>query len=253
MRKSLSTNKILLAIQYWNGDKEQACKLARLIADIEPELSKQADFLFVARFDCEHDQATVKYVARKFKTFTHKSQRRGTGWPAGCNGLFFGMLEWFYHKKAAGQILPYKAVLAFEADSIPMSVNWISELIKQWDLVNTRGPVGIAGAWLENGPIPDCGHINGNALITGDLTFLKWLVTRIVDVNVNIGWDYILAPQFRDHGWADMPQIRSVWRQPITEEIFLQQMSEGTLFYHGIKNDLGIKLCRKFLLGQQSP
>lgn len=245
-----ASNKILLALQYWAGDKAQALQLARLIADIEPTMCPHADFLFVSRFDCEHDTNTVNYVARKFKTFTYTSRRRGTGWPSGCNSLFFGMLDWFFHKKVARQILPYKAVFAFEADGVPLTMNWIQQLSQRWDEINARKPVVMAGAWLENGPIPDCGHINGNAMITGDLKFLKFLVTRIQDVGANIGWDYCLAPMFRDWGWSDMPQIRSAWRTTPTENFFRNYIHEGTVWYHGSKDDTGIKLCRKILLGQ---
>jgi len=250
MREAPKTNKILIALQYWAGDKEQACKLARLLADIEPKMCEYADFLFVCRFDCDHDPGTVKYVARKFKTFTHISKRRGTGWPAGCNGTFFGTMEWFYHKKNLKQILPYKAIFLCEADGIPLSLDWIERLNKQWDESNSGRPVGVAGPWLENGPIPDCGHINGNCMMSGDLNFLKWLVVRVSDVHVNVGWDYILAPQFRDRGWIDVPKMKSVWRQPITEEIFLRQIEEKTIWWHGAKGDDGVKLCRKYLLGQ---
>lgn len=247
-----TTTKILLALQYWDGDKAQAMQLAKLLADIEPKMSDRADFLFVSRFDCAHDQATVSYVARKFKVFTYTSRRRGTGWPLGCNATFFGLMEWFYHKKVARQILPYKAVFAFEADGIPMSKTWIADLSNQWNWINNKKPVVMAGAWLPNGPIPDCGHINGNAMITGDLKFLKHLITRVKDVKGSVGWDYGLAPIFREWGWSDMPQIRSVWRSPITEEIFLRHKNVGgTIWFHGAKEDTGIKLCRKHLLGKQ--
>lgn len=250
MRPVATTNKFLICLQYWSGDRAQALQLARLLADIEPTMSERADFLFVSRFDCTHDAATVAHVARKFKVFTHTSKRRGTGWPLGCNSLWFGTMEWFFRKIEARQVLPYKAAFCIEADGIPMSKTWIADLSNQWDVINKRKPVVMAGAWLANGPIPDCGHINGNAMITGDLKFLKHLVLRIQDVKGTVGWDYGLAPMFRDWGWSDMHLIRSVWRQPITEEIFLRNQREGTIWFHGIKEDNGIKLCRKFLLGQ---
>jgi hypothetical protein len=251
VRTPPSTNKFLIALQYWQGDKEIANKLARLIADLEPEMCNYADFLFVCRFDCSHDDSTVKYVARKFKTFTHISKRRGTGWPAGCNGTFFGTMEWFYHKKNLKQVLPYKSVLLIEADDVPLQLGWIKRMSETWDRASATGKVCVAGPWLENGPVPDCGHINGNCFITGDLNFLKWLVTRVSDVNIGVGWDYILAPQFKERGWLNLPEIKSVWRQPITEQIFIDQINQGeTVLWHGSKGDTGIKLARKFLLGQ---
>lgn len=245
-----TTNKFLICLQFWEGDKAQALKLARLLADIEPKMSEYADFLFVSRFDCQHDTDTVNYVARKFKTFTHTSKRRGTGWPLGCNSLWFGTMEWFYHKKVARQTPPYKAAFCIEADGVPLTMNWIQQLSQRWDKINALKPVVMAGAWLANGPIPDCGHINGNAFITGDLKFLKHLIVRIQDVKGPIGWDYGLAPLFREWGWLDMPQIRSAWRTTPTENLLRNYIHEGVAWFHGSKDDAGIKLCRKILLGQ---
>lgn len=244
------SNKILLALQYWNGDKAQACKLAEFLADLEPKHSDLADFLFVARFDTKHDDATVAKVSRKFNIHTYISRGKGTGWPCGCNDLFFGTLGFFFHKAHAGQIPGYKAIFCFEADGIPMRKDWIAGLHKEWDRVNTpKGRVCQAGAWLDNGPDDvGTGHINGNCLLSGDLGFLRWLVKAVNHVNVNVGWDWILAPQFKAKGWSDIPKIRSVWRQPLTEELFLEGMKESRIWHHGVKDDAGIRFARKYLL-----
>jgi hypothetical protein len=83
------SNKILITIPFWNGDKDQAMKLARLLADLQPVHSTTADVLFVSRFDTKHDKQTIDYVSRKFNVYYHVSQRREVGWPHGCNGTFF--------------------------------------------------------------------------------------------------------------------------------------------------------------------
>lgn len=251
MPKVIPSNKILLALQFWNGDRDAALRLAAFLADLEPKHSDLADFLFVARFDTPQDDNTVAKVARKFNVHTYTSKGRGTGWPAGCNDLFFGTLGWFYFKAAAGQIPNYKAMFAFEADGIPMRKDWIAGLHEEWERVNTpKGRVCQAGAWLTNGPdAVGTGHINGNCLISGDLNFLRWLVRETNSVRRVVGWDWILAPQFKARGWSDIPKIRSVWRQPMTEEIFLSGMEQKIIWYHGVKERNGIELCRKHLLG----
>ena len=60
-------SKLLLALQYWDGDKEMAMKVARLIADMEPAHNADVDFLFCSRFDCTHDMDSVAHVAKKFR------------------------------------------------------------------------------------------------------------------------------------------------------------------------------------------
>jgi hypothetical protein len=249
MPKVIPSNKILIALQFWNGDKAAALALASFLADLEPKHSDLADFLFVARFDTKHDDTTVAKVSRKFNTHTYTSKGRGTGWPSGCNDLFFGTLGWFYHKAAAGQIPNYKAMFCCEADGGPMRKDWIAGLHEEWDRVNTpKGKIGQAGAWLDNGPDGiGTGHINGNCLLSGDLVFLRWLVKAVNHVNVNVGWDWILAPMFKARGWSDIPKIRSVWRQPMTEELFLAGMKEKIVWWHGCKDDALIRFGRKHL------
>ena len=73
-------NRILLALQFWEGDKKPAMEVARLIADLESKHSDIADILFVSRFDCQQDPKTVEYVSRKFNCYTHVNKhRQGVG------------------------------------------------------------------------------------------------------------------------------------------------------------------------------
>lgn len=251
MRTEMISPKILICLTFWEGDRADAMNLARLLADLQPGpgLCREADFLFVARFDAKHDQSTINYVSRKFKVFTHISKRRGTGWPTGCTELFFGAFEWIYHKMAAYMIPQYKAILNIEADSLPLVKDAIQQLSALWD----RLPAGtcVAGPWLENGVHEDLGHINGGAcLLSGRLDFLKWLVKRAGISVRGGGWDFVLAPQFREWGWYKMPQIQSLWQVPINEELFHQSIQRGIIYSHGHKGDLGVKLVRRHLMGQ---
>jgi hypothetical protein len=248
MKKNPRSNKLLIILPFWDGDKSDAMHLARLFADMQPGpgVSTEADFLFVCRFDSSQDQATINYVSRKFKVYTYTSKRRGTGWPNGCSDLFFGCMEYFYRMMEAGKIPHYKAGFMMESDVIPLATDAVGQLSAIWDGLP---PVCVAGAWLPNGVSPGLGHINGGAcLLSGDLNFLKWLATRAQSRGG--GWDYLLAPEFSKRGWKDIPRIRSHWKQQVTEESFLREKSSGTLFLHGSKGNIGVNLCRKHLLGQ---
>jgi len=248
MRKNAPSNKLLVIFPFWEGDKSDTMNLARLIADMQPGpgISPTADFLFVSRFDSSQDQATINYVSRKFKVYTYTSKRRGTGWPNGCSDLFFGCMEYFFRMMEANRIPHYKAAFIMESDVIPLALDALQKISNIWDKL---GSVCVAGAWLPNGITPGVGHINGGAcLLSGNIDFLRWLATR---AHANgAGWDYVVAPEFKQRGWADVPQIRSYWQQQVTEESFLRERSVGTLFLHGSKGNIGVKLCRKHLLGQ---
>lgn len=233
---------------FWEGDRAQALKLSRLLADLEPAHSTQADILFVCRFDSKQDPQTVAYVSRKFNVFTHTSKRRGTGWPNGCNSLFFGAMEWVYHKMASAQALHYKAVLILGADGVPLRRDWLTVFHEGWKAAQ---PCFLAGAWLPDASGGGHDHINGDcALFSGDLKFLHWLAVKVGDVSVSAGWDWILSESFKQWGWANFPFVKSAWnrREAFTEENWTQEIEAGTVWFHGQKNDDLLDMARKKLV-----
>lgn len=234
--------KILLALQFWEGDKAEAMKRARLIADLQHGHSDKADFLFVSRFDCSHDMGTVEQVSRKFNTFHIINRRRGVGWPHGCNELFFGTMDWVYSYMEAGRIPDYKAVLTFEADSAPLHPNWINDLSSAWDAANVK----VYGPLLENGP-----HINGNCMMSADKQFLYWLTRQKGGCTPVGGWDYLFYREFQKWGTANAPGMRSWWRQPTMDEATYESLlSQNVCFHHGCKDDSIVRHVRRKFLGQ---
>lgn len=250
MKAIQDSNKILIVLPFWAGDRDQAFKLARLLADLEPGHSELADILFVARFDCKHGEQTVKHVSRKFNVHTYTSKKRGVGWPAGCNSLFFGSVEWIYHKMNAGHIPRYKAVFNMGADCAPLSKDWLSQLCGGWDAAAKKKPLYAAGPLIP-GSAHGREHINGDAMmLSGDLKFLKWLAMDIEDIRVPAGWDWILASEFERWGWTDFPFIKSYWRYPgqFPQSEWDIEVFRGISFIHGVKGDSLLNLARKNLL-----
>lgn len=235
-------DKILLALQFWEGDRDQAMKVARLIADLEVRHSEKADFLFVSRFDCSHDKPTLDHVSRKFNVYTHISRRRETGWPGGCNGLFFGTMDYIYTVNVAKRFPIYKAILTFEADCVPLVPNWISEISREWDRAQ---PAKMVGAYQTN----PAGHVNGNCLLSGDIRFLKYLTRDIAGCTPMGGWDYMLREEFRRQGWKDSKMFRSWWGYPTTPpETFEQLLRENVVIFHGCKDSSVVEQVRKRFL-----
>lgn len=250
MRKDLEpSGKILIAIPFWQGDRDQVGHLAKLLADLEKKHSDRADILFVNRFDCRPlDAAAIRYVARRFNVYQHKSARKETGWPCGCNGLFFGTLEYVYHMMEAKKIPAYKAILNLASDVVPLVPDWIDYLHQQWEFLpaNLRHPVYAAGA-LIGGDHP---HINGDAfLYAGDQKFLKWLVRDVGGIKVRAGWDWVLAPNFRDWGWANIPGIHSLWQTPtMPDAVAAEWRKNGAVLIHGVKDNSLLTYARKVLV-----
>ncbi len=152
----------IINLQFWDGDKHQAMEVAKLIADLEPKYRDDVTFLFSARFDCQHDQAIVEHVSKKFPTLKHTTRRMGTGWPNGCNDLMSDSYQFCIDEIAAGKIKA-EAILFVEADAIPLDPDWINKLKAEYKACGKM----VLGAWLM---VDDCGveHINGNCLIHKD-------------------------------------------------------------------------------------
>lgn len=233
--------KFLIALQFWEGDKAQAMELAKFLADLEPRHCDLADFMFAARFDCKPDQSVVDHVSRKFNTRTFISRRRGTGWPNGCNELWFSVMEWVNSMRDAKKIPQYKAVFTIDADSCPIQRDWVQKLSILWDKANTQGPVSIAGALVDPGP-----HINGNALISCNPRFLHWIARKVNGVAPGAGWDYVLAREFRQQGWANLTQVKSMWHTPtISPAQYEDMLRNDWIWIHGVKDNSLIALGRK--------
>lgn len=233
------TRKLLLALQFWEKDKAQAMEVARLVADLEPRHSNQADFLFVSRFDCTQDMPTVEYVSRKFNVHHHINRRRATGWPFGPNELWFGTMDYvFTYGVEAKRMADYKAVLTFEADAFPLCPNWIQTLSEEWD---TLHPAKVVGA-LQQYP---GAHINGNALFSCDHEFMKWIARSVSGCSPHLGWDFALAPQFQKRGWRNSNLFRSWWQTPtLPVERYEALLREQVCFLHGVKDTSVIRHVR---------
>lgn len=236
--------KILLLLQFWEGDRDQAMRTARLIADLQPGFCDIADFMFVARFDSTNDGKTMDYVSRKFHVHSHvNTGRRGVGWPSGCNDLFFGSIDHVYSHRLAERLPDYKAVLTFEADCCPLHPEWVSTLSAAWDKAGTKmyGPV-VSGPGMNE-------HCNGNTFVSGDLEHLRWLAREIGGCSPHVGWDYLLYPKFLARGVKNAPEMRSIYRAiGFTPEVFAKLRQQGVSFVHGVKDDSLEKIVReKFL------
>lgn len=235
--------KLLLVLQYWDGDRDLAMKLARVIADLESNHSDQADFLFFYRFDAKRDIKTEEYVGRKFNIWSERCKRRASGWPFGPNELWFGAMDWIYSMSEAKKLPQYKAIMTFEADCCPITPHWIERLSESWDAAQVPRATYIHGPLLQYPGV----HINGNSLFSGSKNFLLWVARKQAGCAPHQGWDYVLAPKFKQWGWKDCSIMKSYWRKPSIERgEFNQEVSRGTVFLHGVKDDSGLKLCRQF-------
>lgn len=250
---------IVLNIQFWENDRDQAMKLARLIADLEPK--KRDDImLFTARFDCKHDFETIEYVKKKFDVLIHTTKRKATGWPNGPNQMMGDSYEFCVEHFRRMRRNDVEAVMMIESDCIPLHKNWINMLVAEF----RASGKSVLGAWLKLGDA-NVEHINGNCLIA--LNFWRKFPS-IFHPPSRGGWDVTLRHGILPNGhpsrliWSDyqLGQEHNPWKgddflwEPkrygaLDNPLYGQELNP--VWFHGIKIDAGIKAARKRLLNEQ--
>ena len=153
--------KLAIVIQFWDGDKTKALRLARLIADIEQELRNDVLLMLVGRFDVNPVDpevfATMLYCGKKMPTNFARSKREAVGHPDGCFGLWAGAADICYQWHLAGKSVD--EVLFLEADCVPARWDWINhwKRLHQANLdagALVTGPLMVASTFYP-------AHVNG--------------------------------------------------------------------------------------------
>ncbi len=180
---------LILNLQHFSGDQNQAMELAKLIADLEDSPRDDVIFLFTARFDCMIDHQVVSYVRKKFpRTVFYKTVRKATGWPEGPNSMFAESYSHCVERIRDGTYKDVDGILFMEADCVPLAKDWINQLKGEWDRCKGNGKM-VTGCWFEADDARTR-HINGNMIIHKDL----WMKNRQILTPMNGGWDVSIAP-----------------------------------------------------------
>lgn len=233
---SSKQKRLVLALQFWEGDREAALRNARRIADNELGFRNDTEFCLAARFDAKHDPKTVEHLRKKFHVSTYTGRNKGTGWPRGCNDLWTDLMAESARRVRSGVWENVKAVMTFESDCIPIDPDWLDAIHYEWDLATAAGDRLVLGAWQ-----PQCtpiGHINGNAL------FHPSIADRlsIGVANPVLGWDCEFANQFAPY-WVKSGLIKNMYQaKKLTDEKILEPWVRGCrpVVVHGVK-DLSVE------------
>ncbi len=251
---------MVLNLQFWEKDKAQAMALARLIADLEEKPRNDVTFLFSARFDCEHDEDTISYVAAKFPVIRYTTKRKATGWPHGPNEMMACSYEHLVLLKRRKWMDHLSCVLFMEADCAPLHRDWINLIKKEYDGCGKK----VLGAWLMKGADCQVEHVNGNCVVSMD--FWK-RCPAMFHPDPRWGWDAALAYAILPSAapskliWSDyqLGQPNNPWRgDDFLWEAKRYPSKDNPLYgkdlfpayMHGIKTMQGIEAVRKRLLNE---
>lgn len=232
--------KIVIALQFWEGDRDRAMRLAKLIADIEPGKNNRVEIAFFARFDAKQDDEVIKQVSRKFNVWKMKCRRQAKGWPDGCNAMALDLLQQA-NQRSKKEWKNVKAVYLMESDVLPLRTDWLAAIEQEWDEWSAKGKL-LGGSWYPyHSPV---GHINGNMLVAPNI------VAKIKGLEAcppGKAWDTEFAPKFEPF-WYKSRLMTNLYdfRREIDPEILFSSADGVTpvAVTHGIKDFSGERLAR---------
>lgn len=224
---------LAIALQICPVDALLGQRLARLICAIERERRNDIEFIIAARRDTNKDlvrqiaaTAKEKFAAVHVITGT----RNGTGWPMGCNDLWAEtmMRTSILQKQRA---LNASGVLTFEADNIPLTRDWLTQLAAAWQ-GRTPG-LRVMGS--------DCGdHINGNAVF--EVGLCKQY-PALSGAPADMGWDCAHGALLKSIGLCT-PLIAQRYAKPsITTAEVEEITAAGAVMLHGVKGTTAIEIA----------
>lgn len=229
--------KFIICLQFWEKDKVTAMRLARFIADLERVFRVDTEFLFVARYDCEHDHDTIRYVNEKFRVNWITSHTKWTGWPGGPNAMARDTLEWLDANRSRSG-----GALLFEPDCVPTRTDWIDVLIQEWDRGRFAEKI-LMGAWRPSGGAD--GHINGNCVLRPNFLRHVGIDCFIPD----LAWDCAISPYVKNR-WLKSDRIRNCFESlnATDKDVFWTPIGQDTpALVHGFKDDSAYNLVQRLL------
>jgi hypothetical protein len=226
--------KLLIVLQYYNGDKEAAEDLATLIADLERIRNNQADILVFRRHDAaEFDSAVLTRLRDKFSTVHYERSRRqdASGYPFGPNQMWSDLVTMLGQK--SGWYNNYYAFLPLESDCVPVRPGWISTLIEDFKIAKAKGYSAIGH--VHRDPVE---HMNGVAVY--DTRIWSIVGGNILNgCNPQVAYDIAFRESLLPLAY-DTPHIMMEYQRPTirAEDLFRpwKKNYEPALF-HGVKDD----------------
>lgn len=237
------TPNFVIALSYHHADAEQATKLAKLMADIEPSYRDDILVLLVRRFDTIQPLEMLEAIAKKFPVATFKTTTPWTGWPAGCNAVAMDTIGYaqrcYYTHLGFGpdSWANVRGVLLMEPDCVPCTSDWLNRIIAEWGRAS-EGTLQM-GAWRPSGG--EHGHINGCCVLPPD--FFGHVSSEVI--GPDLAWDCAISPYVKDH-WHKTSLIKNMFATQEAVNADFRAGDDGVepAMIHGIKGESGLDLAR---------
>lgn len=235
---------LTVAIQFYSGDQRDALKLARFLADVEPEYRDDFALVLASRFDVDQGKdirETLAYCSRKFPVSHIRSQRRVSGYPDGAFGIWSGICEQLWIRYATG-MSPNHSVFFVEADGVPLCWNWIDEIKKAHQRTLDAGK-RVTGARTTR---------SGFTCIDGSMVMHLSLFADRPSLRAcpsGVAWDIFHGQVLTSEAGIDNPISQLYGARRMSRSTFVN-LGREFAWLPSAKDDSAMKLAREFLIPQ---
>lgn len=225
--------KLLIVIQYYDGDKEAAEELALLMADLERVRNNQADIMVFRRHDAgEFSVGILERLRDKFnKVYYEQSRRRDAkGYPFGPNQMWADLVTMMGQMRQWNE--NYYAFLPLESDCVPMRPGWIGELVEEFRIAKSKNFAAIGH--IHSNPVE---HLNGVAIYDT----LLWRIVpgnKLNGADPQVAYDIYHRTQLLPIAY-NTPLIMMEYQRPtITADDLFKPWKDGfePAMFHGVKD-----------------
>ena len=249
---------MILALQFYEGDMNNAMKLARLLADIEPVPRKDVLLALVCQPGTPFDgrvKEVLSHCSKKFAVEHVVSKYGAKGWADGSGQLWTGTMEHFHEQWKKG-LVSFGAIFTFDGgDGVPLRRDWIDVLKKEQSCGLSLGKLVVgqrkemsggnkAGKWSPRT------HVNGN-MILHLMIWDKYPSLHCTPLGASLmmcnTWDMYHADVFLEEV---MPSsvICSEWRKNGLNEAIMSDRARHSAWLHGYRDHDIVDTARRFLL-----
>lgn len=215
-----------LVLQFWEGDKEHACELAELIADIEPTPRKDVLFVFAAQAGTKIDVRVEKAMERVGLKFGYVQITTkvdpAKSYPGVCFDPWASAVSQMCDKHFNDELRSHSAFF-FEADGCPASRDWIDRLTDAHNETISKGK-WFTGAEMHGRHYDR--HLNGSLIVY----LPAWLnLPSLHRCPADHGWDLWHGPVILANG-CDTRRILNEYDLSYTRESFNRLSGQAAWF-----------------------
>ena len=236
--------KMLIVLNYWDGDLDAATELIDLICDLEPARSEYADFMLFRRNDAQpmHENIRLKLLTKFEKVHSIRCRRlNARGYPYGANEMFYDLLDVMHGPE---WVKYYHSFLNLEPDCVPTDPDWIRRLCDEYRALCDQEHYAIGQ--MNDSPVP---HLNGMAIYSTDF-WARAGGLSIIGGPAGVAYDICHAKRIVPLA-KDSPLIFQEYRRKTiaAEDLFaIKKSGVKPVIVHGVKDGSARCAARAFFV-----